>query len=141
MIQLRQNQTHNAWLEQVPPDHALTLREWEIIGLVSHGLSNKEIARRVDLQEGTVKVHLHNIYTKIGVPNRTALALWRFRATAASISPASSGAPLRSETLDPRSINVVVPFPAGGPSDVIARVVSEQMANILGQSIVIENVS
>ena len=84
MIQLRQNQTHNAWLEQVPPDHALTLREWEIIGLVSHGLSNKEIARRVDLQEGTVKVHLHNIYTKIGVPNRTALALWRFCATAAS---------------------------------------------------------
>ena len=97
MIQLRQNQTHNAWLEQVPPDHALTLREWEIIGLVSHGLSNKEIARRVDLHEGTVKVHLHNIYTKIGVPNRTALALWRFRATAGSIWPVSSGAtaPLR----------------------------------------------
>jgi tripartite-type tricarboxylate transporter receptor subunit TctC len=40
-----------------------------------------------------------------------------------------------------RSINVVVPFPAGGPSDVVARVVSEQMGNILGQSMVIENVS
>ena len=39
-----------------------------------------------------------------------------------------------------RSINVVVPFPAGGPSDVVARVVTEQMGNILGQSIVIENV-
>ena len=39
-----------------------------------------------------------------------------------------------------RSINVVVPFPAGGPSDVVARVVTEQMANILGQSMVIENV-
>ena len=74
----------NAWLERVRPDHALTLREWEIVGLVCHGLSNKEIARRLDLQEGTVKVHLHNIYTKMGVPNRTALALWRFRATAAS---------------------------------------------------------
>ena len=88
----------NAWLEQVRPDHALTLREWEIIGLVCHGLSNKGIARRLDLQEGTVKVHLHNIYTKIGVPNRTALALWRFRATAASISPMISGAQSRSET-------------------------------------------
>ena len=66
------------------PDHAVTLREWEIIGLVCHGLSNKEIARRLDLHEGTVKVHLHNIYTKTGVPNRTALALWRFRARAAS---------------------------------------------------------
>jgi tripartite-type tricarboxylate transporter receptor subunit TctC len=40
-----------------------------------------------------------------------------------------------------RSINVVVPFPAGGPSDVVARVVTEQMANALGQSMVIENVS
>jgi len=40
-----------------------------------------------------------------------------------------------------RSINVVVPFPAGGPSDVVARVVTEQMGNLLGQSMVIENVS
>jgi tripartite-type tricarboxylate transporter receptor subunit TctC len=39
-----------------------------------------------------------------------------------------------------RAINVVVPFPAGGPSDVVARVVTEQMGNILGQSMVIENV-
>ena len=39
-----------------------------------------------------------------------------------------------------RSINVVVPFPAGGPSDVVARVVTEPMGNILGQSMVIENV-
>ena len=40
-----------------------------------------------------------------------------------------------------RSINVVVPFPAGGPSDVVARVVTEQMGQMLGQSMVIENVS
>jgi tripartite-type tricarboxylate transporter receptor subunit TctC len=40
-----------------------------------------------------------------------------------------------------RSINVVVPFPAGGPSDVVARVVTDQMGNVLGQSMVIENVS
>ena len=39
-----------------------------------------------------------------------------------------------------RSINVVVPFPAGGPSDVVARVVTEPMGNVLGQSMVIENV-
>jgi DNA-binding NarL/FixJ family response regulator len=41
--------------------------------VVSEGLSNKEIARRLDLTEGTVKIHLHNIYDKLGVPNRTAL--------------------------------------------------------------------
>ena len=39
-----------------------------------------------------------------------------------------------------RPITVVVPFPAGGPSDVVARIVTEQMGTILGQSLVIENV-
>jgi hypothetical protein len=39
-----------------------------------------------------------------------------------------------------RPMNVVVPFPAGGPSDVVARVVAEHMGSILGQSMVIENV-
>jgi tripartite-type tricarboxylate transporter receptor subunit TctC len=39
-----------------------------------------------------------------------------------------------------RSITVVVPFPAGGPSDVIARIVTEHMSKTLGQSLVIENV-
>jgi len=39
-----------------------------------------------------------------------------------------------------RPITVVVPFPAGGPSDVVARVVTDQMGKILGQSLVIENV-
>jgi putative tricarboxylic transport membrane protein len=39
-----------------------------------------------------------------------------------------------------RPITVVVPFPAGGPSDVVARIVAEQMGKILGQAMVIENV-
>src|SRR5262245_12433965 len=39
-----------------------------------------------------------------------------------------------------RPITVVVPFPPGGPSDVVARVVTERMGTILGQSLVIENV-
>ena len=39
-----------------------------------------------------------------------------------------------------RSITVVVPFPAGGPSDVVARIVTEAMGKSLGQSMVIENV-
>jgi tripartite-type tricarboxylate transporter receptor subunit TctC len=44
------------------------------------------------------------------------------------------------EAYPARPISVVVPFPAGGPSDVVARVVTDQMAKILGQSLVIENV-
>ena len=51
----------------------LTSREQEIASLASTGLSNKGIARRLELSEGTVKVHLHNIFQKTGVSNRTAL--------------------------------------------------------------------
>jgi DNA-binding NarL/FixJ family response regulator len=52
----------------------LTNRERQIVEMVAEGLSNKEIGRRLDLSEGTVKVHLHNVYRKLGVNNRTALA-------------------------------------------------------------------
>jgi tripartite-type tricarboxylate transporter receptor subunit TctC len=126
------------WPEREDRGHVLTPREREIVDLISLGLSNKEVGRQLDLQEGTVKVHLHNIYTKIGVSNRTALALWQLHSMPAPIC--SAAAPLRS-AWDSRSINVVVPFPAGGPSDVVARVVTEQMGSVLGHAIVIENVS
>jgi len=54
--------------------NALTSREREIIQiLASSGLSNKDVGRRLNLSEGTVKVHLHNIYQKLGVKTRTAL--------------------------------------------------------------------
>ena len=52
---------------------ALTKRERQIIRLVSEGLSNKEIARRLKITEGTIKVHLHKIFEKLRVSNRTAL--------------------------------------------------------------------
>jgi tripartite-type tricarboxylate transporter receptor subunit TctC len=39
-----------------------------------------------------------------------------------------------------RPVTVVVPFPAGGPSDVVARIVTDQMGKLLGQSVIIENV-
>ena len=48
----------------------LTLRETEVAALVSRGLSNKEIARELDLSESTVKHHVHSILGKIGVPSR-----------------------------------------------------------------------
>ena len=40
-----------------------------------------------------------------------------------------------------RSITVVVPFPAGGPSDTVARVLAERMGKTLGQPMIIENVT
>jgi len=53
----------------------LTSREWEVATLVAKGLSNKEIARHLNAREGTVKIHLHNIYEKLAIKNRTVLAL------------------------------------------------------------------
>jgi two-component system, NarL family, nitrate/nitrite response regulator NarL len=54
--------------------NSLTSRERKIVLiLASGGLSNKDVGRRLNLSEGTVKVHLHNIYRKLGVKTRTAL--------------------------------------------------------------------
>jgi two-component system, NarL family, nitrate/nitrite response regulator NarL len=52
----------------------LTAREQELAGLVALGLTNKDIAHRLRIAEGTVKVHLHKIFEKTGVSNRTGLA-------------------------------------------------------------------
>jgi len=48
--------------------------------------------------------------------------------------------PGRAQDYPNHSITVVVPFPAGGPSDVVARIVADQMGRVLGQTLVIENV-
>lgn len=52
----------------------LTDREREIMRLVSEGLSNKAVARRLNISQGTIKVHLHHIYQKLEINNRTVLA-------------------------------------------------------------------
>ena len=60
------------WRDKMKP---LTSRERQIALLVCTGLRNKQIAQRLDVTEGTVKVHLHNIYVKFAIRNRTMLAL------------------------------------------------------------------
>jgi two-component system nitrate/nitrite response regulator NarL len=55
--------------------NSLTSREREVVLALAEGLSNKDVGRKLNLSEGTVKVHLHNIYGKLGVKNRTALAV------------------------------------------------------------------
>jgi len=53
---------------------SLTDREREVMRLVAEGLSNKDVARQLNISEGTIKIHLHKIYEKLGIRNRTALA-------------------------------------------------------------------
>ena len=57
------------------PCDVLTERERQIMQLVRAGLSNKDIGRHCNLSDGTVKVHLHHIYEKLAIRNRTALAV------------------------------------------------------------------
>jgi DNA-binding NarL/FixJ family response regulator len=56
-------------------DNELTERERELARLTSEGMRNKEIAARLGITEGTVKVHLNRVYRKLGVDSRVALAL------------------------------------------------------------------
>ena len=51
----------------------LTHRERQIVRLVCEGLSNREVGRRLNITDGTIKVHLHKIFEKLRVSNRTAL--------------------------------------------------------------------
>jgi ATP/maltotriose-dependent transcriptional regulator MalT len=63
----------------------LTLREEEILSLLAEGCSNAQIARRLVLSVGTVKTHVHRIFTKTGVHGRLAAAvLYRQRAEASA---------------------------------------------------------
>ena len=54
----------------------LTPREIEMVGMVARGMRNKEMSQRLAISEGTVKIHLHNIYRKLKVENRVELILY-----------------------------------------------------------------
>ena len=61
------------------PQVQLTSRETEVLTLVREGLANKQIARRLDISERTVKAHLTSAFARIGVADRTQAALWAER--------------------------------------------------------------
>ncbi len=64
-----------AWARGEQPG-GLTEREVEILRLVAEGLSNKEIASRLQVAERTVGFHIGNILSKLGVASRVEAAMW-----------------------------------------------------------------
>ena len=56
--------------------HTLTKREREVLALVAQGKRNRQIAEALTITEGTVEVHLHNIFGKLDVSTRTQAALF-----------------------------------------------------------------
>lgn len=61
----------NDALIKLGKEKQLTQRELEVCRLAMEGKSNKQIAERLFLSEGTIKVHLHNIYQKLGISRRS----------------------------------------------------------------------
>ncbi len=64
--------------EEIPPQYdmsQLTNREKEVLGMIGRGFSNTEISSALFIVEGTVKNHVSNLLAKLGVRDRTKLAL------------------------------------------------------------------
>ncbi|MCE8011988.1 two-component system response regulator NarL [Halomonas daqingensis] len=59
-----------------PDIHSLTQREREILRELAGGLSNKLIARKLDISEGTVKVHVKHLLKKLNLRSRVEAAVW-----------------------------------------------------------------
>ena len=62
--------------QQPEPAELLSEREAQVLRLTAAGLANKQIGRRLGISESTVKVHLGNIFKRLGVSDRTSAALW-----------------------------------------------------------------
>lgn len=60
-----------------PHPDILTPREWEVLGLLREGLSNEQLARRLEITERTAKWHVAEILSKLGVGSREEAAAWQ----------------------------------------------------------------
>jgi two-component system, NarL family, nitrate/nitrite response regulator NarL len=81
--------------EAVQGDHVngLSDREMQILGYLTSGAQNKQIANDLQISDGTVKVHLKAILKKIGVQNRTQAALWALSQGMTHVSPLHADRP------------------------------------------------
>jgi DNA-binding NarL/FixJ family response regulator len=62
-------------LGRLDQSRGLSEREREVIQLVAEGMRNREIAAKLRITEGTVKIHLHHVYKKLGVGSRLELMM------------------------------------------------------------------
>jgi DNA-binding NarL/FixJ family response regulator len=62
----------------LPPEHDLTERELEVLRLLAAGATNREIAEALVVSEGTVKNHVSNILSRLGLRDRIQAALYAY---------------------------------------------------------------
>ncbi len=87
LLTLLRPHLHQAYLEAERRRHPvprLTPRQWELLRLVATGHTNAQIARQLGVAEGTVRIHLGNVYQRLGVPSRTAAVIRAFPGLAAT---------------------------------------------------------
>lgn len=66
----------NPLVKQDIEKDSLTQREWEILKLIAKGMSNKLIARELNISDGTVKVHVKHLLKKLHLRSRVEAAVW-----------------------------------------------------------------
>lgn len=76
IVEYLKSTSAGAQADQQAKNFGLTKREMEILGTIVAGFTNKEIAKKFNLSEDTVKHHLTNIFDKVGVSSRLELALF-----------------------------------------------------------------
>lgn len=72
-------ETPNQQTTQPTTKHPLSPREHEVLTLAAQGLTNKEIAYRLNLSERTVQFHLNGVFNKTGTNSRTEATAWALR--------------------------------------------------------------
>ena len=75
---------------------SLSKRQSELVGLLTQGLKNKEIAAALGISEGTVKAYLTTLYEKVGARDRFELALFGLKNLGGRRESASAGGTIRS---------------------------------------------
>jgi DNA-binding CsgD family transcriptional regulator len=82
----------------------LTRRQSQLLDLVAAGLTNRQVARRLGLSEGTVRRHLENIFARLGVTSRTAAVAWHTHRAPTAFAATAGQAEYASLTRTPHQI-------------------------------------
>ena len=152
----------SAGTERAPPiSSAIGLSATEVI----QGAPNDRPSRTSEIpattQEARVSIErVSELCVVNPIPGRARRAIWRGRAKLVLCSEAVGGLEMRkpliavalaamaafagdtaAQSFPSRPITIIVPFAAGGPSDVLARVIGERMRVTLGQTVIVENVT